>query len=112
MSLEYGQFIDRVLNDVPHLRKMTFLRLAVKNDEAVEEVDLSKKYFNLQVKGILGKGSKRVLSSEKTKYLLNRKTGDCFTSLTEFLFLPQQIGEEHLTVHAICRELLGMAFTE
>ena len=58
MSLEYSKFVERIVNEVPHLRRMNSLRLTVKEDETVDEVDLSRKYFSLQMKGLLDKGAK------------------------------------------------------
>ena len=55
MSLEYSKFVECIENEVPHLRRMTSLRLTVKGDETVDEVDLSRKYFSLQMKGLLDK---------------------------------------------------------
>ena len=39
---------------------MNSLRLTVKEDETVDEVDLSRKYFSLQMKGLLDKGAKSI----------------------------------------------------
>ncbi len=39
---------------------MNSLRVTVKEDETFEEVDLSKKYFNLQMKRSLGKEPKSI----------------------------------------------------
>ena len=58
MSLEYSKFVERIVNEVPHLRRMNSLRLTVKEDETVDEVDLSRKYLSLQMKGLLDKGAK------------------------------------------------------
>ena len=60
MNLEYSEFVARIVSEVPHLQKMNSLRVTVKEDETVEEVDLSRKYFNLQMKGLLGKGAKSI----------------------------------------------------
>ena len=49
-----------MVSEVPHLRKMNSLGVTLKEDETVEEVDLSRKYFNLQMKGLLGKGAKSI----------------------------------------------------
>ena len=35
MSLEYSKFVERFVNEVPHLRRMNSLRLTVKEDETV-----------------------------------------------------------------------------
>ena len=58
MSLEYSKFVERIVNEVPHLRRMNSLRLTVTEDETVDEVDLSRKYLSLQMKGLLDKGAK------------------------------------------------------
>ena len=55
MTLEYSKFVERIVNDVPHLQRMNSMRLTVKKDETVDEVDLSRKYFSLQMKGLLDK---------------------------------------------------------
>ena len=60
MTLEYSKFVERIVNEVPHLRRMNSMRLTVKEDETVDEVDLSRKYFSLQMKGLLDKGAKSV----------------------------------------------------
>ena len=60
MSLEYSKFVERIVNEVPHLRRMNSLRLTVKEDETVDEVDLSRKYFSLQMKGLLDEGAKSI----------------------------------------------------
>ena len=60
MSLEYSKFVERIVNEVRHLRRMNSLRLTVKEDETVDEVDLSRKYFSLQMKGLLDKGAKSI----------------------------------------------------
>ena len=60
MSLEYSKFVERIVNEVPHLRRMNSMRLTVKEDETVDEVDLSRKYFSLQMKGLLDKGAKSI----------------------------------------------------
>ena len=36
MSLEYSKFIDSIVNEVRHLRRMNSLRLSVKEDETVD----------------------------------------------------------------------------
>ena len=36
MSLEYSKFVERIVNEVPHLRRMNSLRLTVKEDETVD----------------------------------------------------------------------------
>ena len=60
MTLEYSKFVERIVNEVPHLRRMNSMRLTVKEDETVDEVDLSRKYFSLQMKGLLDKGAKSI----------------------------------------------------
>ena len=60
MTLEYSKFLERIVNEVPHLRGMNSMRLTVKEDETVDEVDLSRKYFSLQMKGLLDKGAKSI----------------------------------------------------
>ena len=60
MTLENNKFVERIVNEVPHLRRMNSLRLTVKEDETVDEVDLSRKYFGLQMKGLLDKGAKSI----------------------------------------------------
>ena len=52
------ELVERIVNEVTHLRGMNSLRLTVKEDETVDEVDLSRKYLNLQMKGLLDKGGK------------------------------------------------------
>ena len=39
MSLEYSKFVERIVNEVPHLRRMNSLRLTVTEDETVDEVN-------------------------------------------------------------------------
>ena len=58
VTLEYGRFVERIVNEVPHLRRINSMQLTVKKDETVDEVDLSRKYFSLQMKGLLDKGAK------------------------------------------------------
>ena len=41
MTPEYSKFVERIVNEVPHLRRMNSMRLTVKEDETVDEVDLS-----------------------------------------------------------------------
>ena len=48
------------MNDVRHLRRMNSLRLTVKEDETVDAVDLSRKYFSLQMNGLLDKGARGI----------------------------------------------------
>ena len=60
MSLEYSKFVEHIVNEVLHLRRMTSLRLTVKEDETVDVVDLSRKYFSLQMNGLLDKGAKSI----------------------------------------------------
>ena len=60
MTLEYSKFVERIVNEVPHLRRMNSMRLTVKEDETVDEGDLSRKYFSLQMKGLLDKGAKSI----------------------------------------------------
>ena len=60
MSVEYSKFVERIVNEVPHLRRMNSLRLTVKKDETFDGVDLSRKYFSLQMKGLLDKGAKTI----------------------------------------------------
>ena len=60
MTLEYSKFVERSVHEVPHLRRMNSMRLTVKEDETVDEVDLSRKYFSLQMKGLLDKGAKSI----------------------------------------------------
>ena len=60
MSLEYSKFVEHIVNEVLHLRRMTSLRLTVKEDETVDVVDLSRKYFSLQMNGLLDKGTKSI----------------------------------------------------
>ena len=60
MSLQHSKFVERIVNEVRHLRRMNLLRLIVKEDETVDEVDLSRKYFSLQMKGLLDKGAKNI----------------------------------------------------
>ena len=60
MTLEYSKFVERIVNEVPHLRRMNSMRLTVKEDETVDEVDLSRKYFSLRMKGLLDKGAKSI----------------------------------------------------
>ena len=45
MTLEYSKFIEHIVNEVRHLRRMNSLRLTVKEDETVDEADLSRKYL-------------------------------------------------------------------
>ena len=58
MSLEYSKVVERIAKEVPYLRRMNSLQLTVKEDETADEVDFSRKYFSLQVKGLLDKGAK------------------------------------------------------
>ena len=60
MTLEYSKFVERIVHEVPHLRRMNSMRLTVKEDETVDEVDMSRKYFSLQMKGLLDKGAKSI----------------------------------------------------
>ena len=60
MSLEYSKFVERIVNEVRHLRRMNLLRLTVKEDETVDAIDLSRKYFSLQTNGLLDKGAKSI----------------------------------------------------
>ena len=60
MSLEYSKFVERIVNEVPHLRRMNSLRLIVKEDETFDAVDLSRKYFSLQMNGLLEKGAENI----------------------------------------------------
>ena len=60
MALEYSKFVERIVNEVPHLRRMNSMRLTVNEDETVDEVDLSRKYFSLQMKGLLDKRAKSI----------------------------------------------------
>ena len=60
MTLEYRKFVEHIVNEEPHLRRMNPMRLTVKEDETVDEVDLSRKYFSLQMKGLLDKGAKSI----------------------------------------------------
>ena len=60
MSLEYSKFVERIVNEVRHLRRINLLRLTVKEDETVDAVDLSRKYFSLQMNGLLDKGAKSI----------------------------------------------------
>ena len=57
---QYSEFVQRIVNEVPHLQRMNSMRLTVKEDEIVDEVDLSRKYFSLQMKGLLDKGAKNI----------------------------------------------------
>ena len=52
------ELVERIVNEVTHLRGMNSLRLTVKEDETVDEVDLSRKYLSLQMKGLLDRGAK------------------------------------------------------
>ena len=52
MTLEYSKYVERNVNEVPHLRRINSMRLTVKEDETVSEVDLGRKYFSLQMKGL------------------------------------------------------------
>ena len=36
MSLEYSKFVEHIVNEVRHLRRMNSLRLTVKEDETVD----------------------------------------------------------------------------
>ena len=45
IGLEYSKFVERIVNEVRHLRRMNSLRLTVKEDETVDEADLSRKYL-------------------------------------------------------------------
>ena len=47
MSLEYSKFIERIVNEVPHLQRMNSLRRTVKEDETVNKMDFSRKNFSL-----------------------------------------------------------------
>ena len=58
VTLDYSKFVERIVNEVPHLRRINSMRLIVKEDETVDEVDLSRKHFSLQMKGLLDKGTK------------------------------------------------------
>ena len=58
MSLEYSKVVERIAKEVPYLRRMNSLQLTVKEDETADEVDFSRKYFSLQVKGLLDKVAK------------------------------------------------------
>ena len=60
MSLEYSKFVEHIVNEVLHLRRMNSLRLTVKEDETVDVVDLSRKYFSLQMNALLDKGTKSI----------------------------------------------------
>ena len=60
MTLEYSKFVECIVNEVPHLRRMNSMQLTIKEDETVDEVDLSRKYFGLQMKGLLDKGAKSI----------------------------------------------------
>ena len=60
MSLKYSKFVERIVNEVRHLQKMNSLRLTVKEDETVDAVDLCRKYFSLQINGLLDKGAKSI----------------------------------------------------
>ena len=60
MSLEYSKFVERIVNEERHFRRMNSLRLTVKEDETVDAVDLSRKYFSLQMNGLLDKGAKSI----------------------------------------------------
>ena len=60
MSLEYSKFIECIVKEVPHLGGMNLLRITVKEDKTVDEVDLSRKYFSLQMKGFLDNGAKSI----------------------------------------------------
>ena len=55
MTLEYSKYVERIVNEVPYFRRMNSMRLTVKEYEIVDEVDLSRKYFSLQMKGLLDK---------------------------------------------------------
>ena len=58
MSLEYSKVVERIAKEVPYLRRMNSLQLTIKEDETADEVDFSRKYFSLQVKGLLDKVAK------------------------------------------------------
>ena len=58
MSLEYSKFVERIVNEVPHLRRMNSLRLTGRWN--CWRVDLSRKYFSLQMNGLLDKGAKSI----------------------------------------------------
>ena len=60
MSLEYGKFVERIVNEVCNLWRMNSLRLIVKEDETFDVVDLSRKYFSLQMNDLLDKGAKNI----------------------------------------------------
>ena len=45
MTPEYSKFVERIVNEVAHLRRINSMRLTVKEDETADEVDLSIKYF-------------------------------------------------------------------
>ena len=60
MSLEYSKFVEHIVNEVHHLRRMNSLQVTVKEDETVDAVDLSRKYFSLQMNGLLDKGTKSI----------------------------------------------------
>ena len=54
------------------------MRLTVKEDETVDEVDLSRKYFSLQMKGLLDKAAKSIricVASRRYWYSQSRKHG-------------------------------------
>ena len=53
--MEFNDFLRTIVSEVPHLAKMKALRVMVKDGE-VEEIDLSKKYFSLQMQRLLSKG--------------------------------------------------------
>ena len=60
MSLEYSKVVEHNAKEVPYLRRMNSLQLTVKEDETADEVDLSRKYFSLQMKGLLDKRAKSI----------------------------------------------------
>ena len=60
MSLECSKFVERIMNEVRHLRRMNSLRLIAKEDETFDAVDLSRKYFSLQMNDLLDKGAKNI----------------------------------------------------
>lgn len=71
LALKYEGFSEFVLNEVPHLRKMSSecapLRMTLIEDNG-SEVDISKKYFSSQMLSLLNKGTQiisvRVVAAE------------------------------------------------
>ena len=53
LIMTHDDFKSRILEDVPHLNKMTSLRITIRDDGL--EVDLSPTYFCHQIKGVLSK---------------------------------------------------------